>query len=105
MARVVDYLAPMIYPSHWGPGQYRVDSPIHEPYEITKRSLADFQRVTAGTGVRILPWMQDFTLFGVPYGPAEVKAQIDAAAELGITGFLLWNPNVHYTDAALAPIS
>jgi hypothetical protein len=105
MARVVDYLAPMIYPSHWGPNQYRVDSPIREPFEITKRSLADFQRITAGTGVRLLPWIQDFTLFGVPYGPAEVRAQIDAAASLGITGFLLWNPNVRYTDAALTPIS
>lgn len=103
MAQVVDYLAPMIYPSHWGEGQYRVDSPIREPYEITRRSLADFQRVTAGTGVRLLPWIQDFTLFGVPYGPAEVRAQIDAAASLGITGFLLWNPNVRYTDGALTP--
>ncbi len=103
MATVVDYLAPMIYPSHWGKGQYRVDNPIGEPFEITKRSLADFQRVTAGTGVRLLPWIQDFTLYGVPYGPAEVRAQIDAAASLGITGFLLWNPNVRYTDGALTP--
>jgi hypothetical protein len=104
MALVVDYHAPMIYPTHWGKGQYRVDNPIREPFEITKRSLADFQRITAGTGVRILPWIQDFTLFGVPYGPAEVRAQIDAAASLGITGFLLWNPNVRYTDTALTPI-
>jgi hypothetical protein len=104
MARVVDYLAPMIYPSHWGKGQYRVENPIREPFEITKRSLADFQRVAEGSGVRFLPWIQDFTLYGVPYGPAEVKAQIDAAASLGITGFLLWNPNVHYTADALTPI-
>jgi hypothetical protein len=104
MAQAVDYLAPMIYPSHWGPGQYRVDSPVHEPYEITKRSLADFQQIAVGSGVRFLPWIQDFSLFGVPYGPAEVRAQIDAAAELGITGFFLWNPNVRYTADALAPV-
>ena len=55
--------------------------------------------------MRFLPWIQDFTLYGVPYGPAEVRAQIDAAAELGITGFLLWNPNVRYTDGALTPVS
>jgi hypothetical protein len=104
MAAVVDYLAPMIYPSHWGPGMYRVDNPIKEPYEITAKSLADFQRVSEGTGVRFLPWIQDFTLYGVPYGPAEVRAQIDAAASLGIDGFLLWNPNVRYTPEALTPI-
>lgn len=104
MARVVDYLAPLVYPSHWGPGQYRVDSPIHQPAAIIAKSLADFQRVTEGTGVRFLPWLQDFTLYGVRYGPAEVKAQIDAAASLGINGFLLWNPFVEYTSEALTPI-
>lgn len=105
MARVVDYLAPMIYPSHWGPGQYRVEHPIREPYEITRRSLAHFQEVAKGSGVRFLPWIQDFTIYGVTYGPAEVKAQIDAAASLGLHGFLLWNPNVRYTAAALTPIA
>ena len=46
--------------------------------------------------MRFLPWLQDFTLYGVPYGEHEVRAQIDAAKELGIEGFLLWNPNVRY---------
>lgn len=104
MARVVDYLAPMVYPSHWGPGMYDVDSPINQPYEITKRSLAHFQQLTADAGVRYVPWLQDFSLYGVPYGPAEVRAQIDAAAELGLTGFLLWDPNVTYTADALDPL-
>jgi hypothetical protein len=101
MAAVVDYLAPMVYPSHWGPGMYRVDSPINEPTEIVAKSLEDFQRVTKGTGVRFLPWLQDFTLYGVPYGDAEVRAQIDAAKMLGIDGFMLWNPNVRYHAGAL----
>ncbi|MFP5254705.1 MAG: putative glycoside hydrolase [Acidimicrobiia bacterium] len=104
MARVVDYLAPMVYPSHWGPGMYDVESPIHEPYEITKRSLAHFQELTADSGVRYVPWLQDFSLHGVTYGAAEVKAQIDAAAELGLTGFLLWDPLVTYTADALTPL-
>jgi hypothetical protein len=104
MAAVVDYLAPMLYPSHWGPGMYRVESPINEPAAIISKSLADFQRVTEGTGVRFLPWLQDFTLYGVLYGDAEVKAQIDAAAALGIHGFILWNPNVRYHAGALTPI-
>ena len=104
MAAVVDYLAPMVYPSHWGPGMYRVDNPIKEPTAIVAKSLEDFQRVTEGTGVRFLPWLQDFTLYGVPYGDEEVRAQIGAAAILGIDGFMLWNPNVRYHAGALTPI-
>ena len=104
MGAVVDYLAPMLYPSHWGPGMYRVDSPINQPYDIIKKSLADFQRVAQGTGVRFLPWIQDFTIYGVPYGEHEVREQLRAAKELGVEGFFLWNPNVEYTAEALDPI-
>lgn len=105
MAAVVDYLAPMVYPSHWGPGMYRVKSPIDQPYDIVKKSLADFQRVAQAQGVRFVPWLQDFTIHGVSYGEAEVRAQIQAAKDLGIDGFLLWNPNVVYTAEALDPIA
>ncbi len=40
LGRHVDYVAPMLYPSHWVDGEYRVDSPIRQPYEITTKSLA-----------------------------------------------------------------
>ena len=98
MGAVVDYLAPMVYPSHWGPGMYRVDNPVRQPYDIVKKSLADFQRVGQSTGVRFAPWLQDFTIGGVRYGEHEVREQIRAAEELGINRFVLWNPNVEYTD-------
>jgi hypothetical protein len=82
-----------------------VANPIKQPGEIVAASLADFQRITEGTGVRLLPWLQDFTLYGVPYNDAEVRAQIDSAAALGVEGFLLWNPRVRYTAGALDPIA
>ncbi len=102
MSRHVDYLAPMLYPSHWGPGEYNVKNPNKQPYDIVKVTLADFQAKMEGTGKSLMPWIQDFSL-GVPYGPAEVRAQIDAAASLGVGDWLLWNANVTYTRAALSP--
>ena len=40
----------------------------------------------------------------VNYGPAEVRAQIDAAADLGISDWLLWDPKVTYTNEGI-PVS
>ncbi len=50
MARESDYVAPMVYPSHWGPGEYNVANPNSEPYEIVLRSLRDFRQADAGHG-------------------------------------------------------
>ncbi|HEU0304465.1 MAG TPA: putative glycoside hydrolase [Gaiellaceae bacterium] len=101
IAREVDYVAPMLYPSHWGPYEYGVTQPESEPYAIVRRSLRDFQRAVRGSGSRVVPWLQDFSL-GVQYGEREVRAQIDATDAAGIDEFLLWDPNVTYTGSALA---
>lgn len=100
MARQVDYIAPMVYPSHWGPGEYDVADPNAQPYEIVRRSLRAFQHEVRNTGARVVPWLQDFTL-GVTYGAEEVRAQIEAARADGINEFLLWDPAVTYTGEAL----
>jgi len=100
MARELDYVAPMLYPSHWGPGEYGVADPNGSPYEIVVRSLKDFQTQVRGTGARVVPWLQDFSL-GVDYGPAEVRAQIQGARDAGISEWLLWDPLVTYTADAL----
>jgi hypothetical protein len=100
MAAELDYVAPMVYPSHWARGEYGVADPNADPRAIVQRSLVDFQRAVAGTGARVVPWLQDFSL-GVPYGPAQVRAEIDAARSDDIDEFLLWDPEVTYTAAAL----
>ncbi len=100
LAKECDYIAPMVYPSHWAAGEYGVSDPNSHPYPITKKSLADFVKKTRHTDARIVPWLQDFSL-GVSYGDAEVAAQIRAAADNGIHSFLLWNPAVRYHGGAL----
>lgn len=95
IAKHVDYVAPMLYPSHWNPGEYGVGNPNSQPYDIIYASLADFIRLTDNTGAEVIPWLQDFSL-GVAYGPAQVQAQIDATAAAGIDSYILWSPNVRY---------
>jgi hypothetical protein len=103
LAPHVDYVAPMVYPSHWGAGEYGVADPVRQPADIVARSVADFERVTAGSGAAVVPWLQDFSSGDVEYGPTEVRAQIDAARSVGAEGFLLWNPGSSYHVDALDP--
>jgi peptidoglycan/xylan/chitin deacetylase (PgdA/CDA1 family) len=100
MARHVDYIAPMLYPSHWGPGEYDVADPNAQPYDITFRSTQDFVKQVRGTGARVVNWLQDFS-YGHDYGPAEVRAQIEASKDAGVDDFILWDAAVTYTAAAL----
>ncbi len=100
IAEEVDYLSLMIYPSHYTPGNYGLDDPESSPYELIRQSLIDAQERIEGTRAKLRPWLQDFSL-RVRYGPAEVRAQIRAAEELGVDEWLLWNAGNYYTEEAL----
>ncbi|MEU8438395.1 putative glycoside hydrolase [Streptomyces sp. NPDC029216] len=104
LVKVTDYIAPMVYPSHWAPGEYGVAQPDTAPYAIVQRSLADFARQAKGTQTEIVPWLQDFSM-GSSYGPAEVAAQIKAAEANGMSSFILWNAGARYQGAALQQIA
>jgi hypothetical protein len=100
IAAQVDYVAPMVYPSHWGPGEYGVADPEGQPREIVRNSVADFVAITKNGGAAVIPWLQAFSL-GKAYGPAEVQAQVSGAAEAGAQSFLLWNAACDYSSAGL----
>jgi peptidoglycan/xylan/chitin deacetylase (PgdA/CDA1 family) len=90
----------MLYPSHWGPGEYEVADPNGEPYKMVFRSSSDFVKQVQGTGARIVNWLQDFS-YGRSYGPREVQAQIRASRDTGVDEFILWNAAVTYDATGL----
>ena len=100
IAAQVDYVAPMVYPSHWGPGEYGVADPEGQPREIVRNSVADFVGITKDSGAAVIPWLQAFSL-AKSYGAAEVQAQVSGAAEAGAQSFLLWNAACDYGSAGL----
>jgi hypothetical protein len=103
IARAVDYIAPMVYPSLWGKSMYQVADPPRMPFEIVSRSVADFQEQVKGTGVTLVPWLQDFSLEAT-YGPEQVRDQVAAVNGLGIDSWLLWSPRVRYHPDLLGRI-
>ena len=104
MAEYLDYVAPMIYPSHWGPGEYDVADPLMQPYDIVAASLEKFQEATEGTPARVIPWLEDSNYpisLGYPDRANYLEAQIEATYDAGITEWLLWDSAVRYTDSAM----
>ena len=103
---VVDVALPMVYPSHYWKGSFGYDKPNSHPYEIVREALEDAVRRSAlveGAGTT-RPWLQDFTLGPPRYEAPEVRAQIQAAYDVGIDEWILWNPGSRYTEAALEPV-
>jgi hypothetical protein len=100
----VDYICPMIYPSHYIPGIFGFDLPNDHPYEIILGSLElGIGRVPNAQAV-LRPWLQDFSYgAGIDYGPNEVRAQIKATYDFGGTSWMLWNAANEFTEAALEP--
>jgi hypothetical protein len=101
LAAHLDSIYPMVYPSHYGSGEYNLNDPNAVPGVTVARSLRDFRRELRGTDTVLVPWLQDFSL-GRDYSLDDVRAQIQAARDANAGGFLLWNPSGVYTRAALA---
>jgi len=102
----VDVALPMVYPSHYWTGSFGFEKPNAYPYEIVRRALRDALSRSAlveGAG-SVRPWLQDFTLGDPPYGAPEVRAQIQAAYDVGVQEWILWNPGSRYTESALMPV-
>jgi hypothetical protein len=104
LGKVVDAMYPLVYPSHFNPGEYNLIEPEAFPYATIVHALRDFNNQTRSEKVRIIPWLQDFTI-KLTYGLEQVGEQIDAARTMHAGGFLLWNPNGLYTPGALVHTS
>lgn len=98
----VDYVCPMIYPSHFARGTYGYDKPAEKPYEIIKRSLKEAIKKTDALEIdaqKIRPWLQDFDL-GANYDAVKVKAQITAVHDMELPSWMMWNASNVYTKKA-----
>ena len=100
LANRIDFISPMVYPSHYNLGEYNIKVPEANPNDIVTKSLEDFKKKIAGKPAKLRPWLQDFSL-KIRYSPDMVRAQIDACEKLGIHQWLLWDPDCTYSEAAL----
>jgi hypothetical protein len=105
-----DYIAPMVYPSHYPNGWNGFANPAAYPYEVIKIAMGSGRErevalnvargLATSTPSKLRPWLQDFNL-GATYGPGEVQAQVQATYDAGLNSWMVWNAGNRYTVAAL----
>jgi hypothetical protein len=138
-----DYIAPMVYPSHYPKNFNGWPNPNAVPGELIEYTMSEAVKRTVATSSKIKtigaqaitkkvevwsmetgtttkdvttglftkevydqkklrPWLQDFD-YGGDYDAADVRAQIQATYDAGLTSWLLWDPGNIYTRDALHP--
>tara|TARA_B100000745_G_scaffold49034_1_gene29348 strand:- start:2047 stop:3264 length:1218 start_codon:yes stop_codon:yes gene_type:complete len=100
-----DYIAPMVYPSHYPKNFIGLSNPAAHPYEVIKYSMDRAHERTllaSTTPAQLRPWYQDFDL-GADYTAELVRAQITAGYDAGVDSWMLWAPSNRYTKGALKP--
>ncbi len=95
-----DFVAPMVYPSHYPTNFLGMPNPAAEPYRVIKYSLDRAFARASTTPEKIRPWLQDFDL-GATYTADMVRAQMQATYDAGFTSWMLWDPSNRYTQDAL----
>lgn len=98
-----DYIAPMVYPSHFGSNWNGYKNPAVKPYEVVNFTMKSAAAKSVALGYspdKIRPWLQDFDL-GATYTKEMVRAQIQATNDAGLDSWMLWDPKNIYTKEAL----
>lgn len=94
-----DYIAPMIYPSHFSPGEEDCDVPAQCAYKLVHKAGEYAQQLFAGSRTKYRPWLEDFDWPGADYTSDDsplVPDQIRAAAETGAWGWMMWDASISY---------
>lgn len=121
-----DFIAPMVYPSHYPKNAFGYANPNDYPYEIVNYAMKrgaermkasttpmmGFLHTRIGTTTpavyqkpvytpdKLRTWIQDFD-YGGDYDAVDVRAQIQASYDAGVNSWMIWAPSNIYTRAAL----
>ncbi len=121
-----DFIAPMVYPSHYPDNYLGLGDPNDHPYEIVHHAmLSGVNRIKAPTSPmqgflhermgtttpavytkpvypasKLRTWIQDFD-YGGDYDATDVRKQIQASYDAGVESYMVWAPSNIYTRGAL----
>ena len=102
-AKYFDYVAPMVYPSHFATGFIGYKNPADYPYQVIKYSMDNgVKKVVAASSTpdKLRPWLQDFNM-GAVYTASMIREEMQAVYDSGLSSWMLWSASNKYTVGAL----
>ena len=114
MAKKLDVICPMVYPSHYGKGHFGIPIDKHSdlyPYETILGSMnasnEKYQELGDTKAAIVRPWLQAFTASYLgsgnykKYGGKEIRDQIQGVYDASLEEWILWNAGCSYSTAGL----
>lgn len=96
----VDYICPMMYPSHYPSGHLGFENPAEHPREVFESGMKKGQPYFENRRAKSRPWIQAFNI-GAIYDAQKIRDQIEVIERYTDGGWLLWNAANRYSDAGL----
>ncbi len=95
LAKYIDVISPMLYPSHFSRGFDGYKNPGDVPYDFVYKGCIYTKR-KVGKQVIVRPWIQGFSYRTSWFSPRYIKEQVRAVKKCGEKGFLIWNARARY---------
>ncbi|MFB6226017.1 MAG: putative glycoside hydrolase [Candidatus Paceibacteria bacterium] len=92
----VDYISPMMYPSHYPKGHIGFENPAEHPGKILENGLRQGKKYFEDSRAQVRPWIQAFGL-NYDYDREKMQAQIKTVEKYTDAGWLLWNARNVYS--------
>lgn len=114
LAKYLDYICPMIYPSHYAATYAGIPVPDAKPYELIEHELQasnkklDAVLASNGSVAECRPWLQSFTASWVQghitYTNPVIRKQVDACYDNNVNNWMYWNAAGNYDVEAFEPL-
>lgn len=100
----VDYISPMMYPSHYPSGHLGLKNPAQHPAVIFAHGMKLGMPKFVDKRAKVRPWIQAFNL-GAVYDAQKIRAQINEIEKYpDSAGWLMWNASNRYSANGLKSV-
>ncbi len=99
MGKYVDYVCPMLYPSHFSPYDFAEYGEPVRSYLLYYESIIRARKRLKNTGAKVVAYIQGFNYKTPFFTPDYIFYQILGALDAGSKGFFIWNAAGNYDIA------